>query len=151
MPHRRLAVLALILARTLVKASSAATSSHSDVRIASTQRSLLQSVTVDYDTCEAIDEYDPVLDSPVELQSLTALYRATGGPYWTYDSFFQTRVTASSLSGLVNETAEASLRQRFNRTAWLDFSVSYCQWYACMPARTVFAWVATAFCDSMHH
>ena len=135
MPHRQLASPVLILGSFLVKAYLALTLDGGQFaeRLGEAQRGLLQSPVTDLDTCEAIEEYDPVLDSPVELQSLTALWRATGGQYWTYGSYFQTVPTLSSLQGVTNQTAEAALIQRFNRTEWLDFSVSYCQWYATLP------------------
>ena len=132
MPHRRLAHPVLILGYILVKVYLARTvdGGDSSVRAAQAQRGLLQSAAANQTTCEAIDEYDPALDSPVELQSLTALYSATGGPYWTYGSFFQTNLQVPDPRSVANETAETALVQRFNRTAWLDFSVSYCQWCA---------------------
>ena len=94
-------------------------------------RSILQSGAADWQTCEAVLEYDPAFDAAAELQAMTALYEATGGRYWTYGSYFVNNsalaIPASSGSPS-SETALESLVQRFNRTAWLDTSVSYCQW-----------------------
>lgn len=69
-------------------------------------------------------EYNPVFDAAVELQALTALYEAMGGQFWTYDSYFSTKLSSSS----GNNTAVDFLAQRFQQRAWLDASVSYCQW-----------------------
>ncbi|KAL3161919.1 hypothetical protein ABBQ38_009004 [Trebouxia sp. C0009 RCD-2024] len=77
-------------------------------------------------------EYNPVFDAAVELQALTALYEAMGGQFWTYDSYFSTKLSSSS----GNNTAVDFLAQRFQQRAWLDASVSYCQWYgvSCCPS-----------------
>lgn len=130
MLHRQLSTPVLILGYILVKASLAVTldGTLAPRNVGQLQRGLLQSTSTDWETCEAILEYDPILDNPLELQSLTALFEATGGLYWTYGSYFATASTTSVLDSSSNETAMEALDQRFNRTAWLDSSVSYCQW-----------------------
>lgn len=130
MPYRQLALSVLILGSILVKAYLAVTLDGVTLadHVGQSQRTLLQSAATDWETCEAVIEYDPAFDDPLELQSLTALYEATGGNHWTYGSHFQTASTAVSQYSAANETAQEALIQRFNRTAWLDVSVSYCQW-----------------------
>ena len=89
------------------------------------RRRLLQSGNA---SLEAVLEYDPAFDAAVELQALTALYDATGGSHWTYSSYFSgsSSVAASGSSG--SASASGFLTQRFQQRAWLDTSVSYCQW-----------------------
>ena len=130
MPHRQLAPPVLILWSVLVKATLAVTLDGDSLadRAGRSYRGLLQSTSTDWETCEAVIEYDPVLDDPLELKSLSALYEATGGQYWTYGYYFTTASTLSGVNSSSNETLLEALVQRFNKTAWLDSSVSYCQW-----------------------
>ncbi len=130
MPHRQLASPVLILGCILVRAYSVVRVSGGALadKVGQSQRELLQSSATDWETCEAVIEYDPVLDDPYEMESLTALYDATGGRYWTYGSHFVSSSTISNVDGSGNGTAQEALVQRFNRTAWLDTTVSYCQW-----------------------
>ncbi len=130
MPHRQLAPPVLILWFALVKATLAVTLDSDTLadRIGRSHRELLQSTSTDWESCEAVIEYDPLLDDPLQLNSLSALYEATGGQYWTYGYYFTTASTLSGLNSSSNETALEALVQRFNKTAWLDSSVSYCQW-----------------------
>ncbi len=130
MPHRQLSTPVVILWSVLVKATLAVTLDGSSLadRVGRSHRELLQSTSTDWETCEAVIEYDPLLDDPLELQSLSALYEATGGQYWTYGYYFSTASALSGLNSSSNETALEALVQRFNKTAWLDSSVSYCQW-----------------------
>jgi len=130
MPHRQLAPPVVILWSVLVKATLAVTLDGDSLadRIGRSHRELLQSTSTDWESCEAVIEYDPLLDDPLELNSLSALYEATGGQYWTYGYYFTTSSTLSGLNSSSNETALEALVQRFNKTAWLDSSVSYCQW-----------------------
>lgn len=112
----------LILYCFLAKGSKASSSSGGDpAGHQSYARRFLQGATAN-----SLLEYDPVFDVAVELQALTALYEATGGKYWTYGSYFSENPTLGSASG--NNTAMESLALRFQQTAWLDASVSYCQW-----------------------
>ena len=133
MRHCRLFLPILILRCILVKASLAATLDGGSLigDSPTALRSILQSGAADWETCEAVLEYDPAFDAAAELQALTALYEATGGRYWTYGSYF-VNISALAIPGSSgssgSETALESLLQRFNRTAWLDTSVSYCQW-----------------------
>ena len=130
MPHRQLAPPVVILWSVLVTATLAVTLDGSSLadRVGRSHRELLQSTSTDWETCEAVIEYDPLLDDPLELQSLSALYEATGGQYWTYGYYFSTASALSGLNSSSNETALEALVQRFNKTTWLDSSVSYCQW-----------------------
>lgn len=130
MPHRQLAPPVLILWSALVKATLAVTLDGDSLtdRVGRPHRALLQSTSTDWESCEPVIEYDPLLDDPLELNSLSALYEATGGQYWTYGYYFTTASTLSGLNSSSNETAQEALVQRFNKTTWLDSSVSYCQW-----------------------
>lgn len=130
MPHRQLAPPILILWSVLVKATLTVTLDGTSLAdcIGRSHRELLQSTSTDWETCEAVIEYDPLLDDPLELKSLSALYAATGGQYWTYGYHFATESTLSGVNTSSNETSLEALVQRFNKTAWLDSSVSYCQW-----------------------
>ena len=130
MPHRQLAPPVLILWSALVKATLAVTLDGESLadRIGISHRDLLQSTSTDWESCEAVIEYDPLLDDPLELKSLSALYEATGGQSWTYAYYFATASTLSDLNSSSNETSLEALVQRFNKTVWLDSSVSYCQW-----------------------
>ena len=125
MPYCRLLSPVVILGAILIKAYLAVTldSDAPIPRPEQSQRALLQSSP----TAAGL-EYDPLLDDPLERQSLTALYAATGGQYWTYGSHFYLAPVLPTVYGSANQSALEALIFRFNRTAWLNVSVSYCQW-----------------------
>ena len=83
MPHRQLPAPVLIVGAILVKLCLRAKPICGTIADWDDQshRSLLQSSTPSVLTMES--EYDISLDDPSQLASLTAVYEATGGPFWT--------------------------------------------------------------------
>ena len=123
MRHCKLLLHTLILGCSLGKLCSAASSNSGDLAShdPSGRKIILQSSNA---SIEALLEDDPVFDAAVELQALTALYEATGGSYWTYDSYFSDN-TSNVTTG---SSAIDAVARRFHKRTWLDTSVSYCQW-----------------------
>ena len=123
MRHCRLLLHTLILGCILGKQCSAVRSNGGDLasQSPSARRTILQSSNA---SIEALLEDDPAFDAAVELQALTALYEATGGRYWTYDSYF----SGNSSDVSSGSSAIDALARRFHKRTWLDTSVSYCQW-----------------------